>query len=136
MLCSSLHAGFPLVSSHLKRQLHSIFINPSTINMQHAYLCKLLQNTIKMQITSIAVQPRNWFQKRQQKETEVKSALEYVYLHACTCSGSDSSYGVLKVDSFRIYCCSNMFWQIPFEAPVICLQHQQLSLCSAISSWL
>lgn len=136
VLSSSLHTEFPLVSRCLKGQPHRIFISPSTINMQHAYLCILLRNTIKMQITSIAVQPRNWFRKRQQKETEVKSGLEYVYLHACTCSGSDASYGGLKVDSFRIYSGSDMFWQIPFEAPAICLQHQRLSLCSAISSWL
>lgn len=136
VLSSSLHTDFPLVRRCLKGQPHRVFISPSKINTKYAYLCIVLQNTIKMRITGIAVQPRNWFQKMQQKETEVKSGSECMYLHVCTCCASDASSGGLEVDSCRIYSCSDVFWHIPFEVPVIYLQHQQLCFCSAISSWL
>lgn len=54
VLSSSLHTDLLLVRAATPR-----LISPGAINTQHPYLCILLQNAIEMQITSIAVQPRN-----------------------------------------------------------------------------
>lgn len=86
VLSSSLHADLLLV-----RAAAPPLTSPGAINTQHPYLCIPLQNAIEMQITSIAVQPRNWFRTRQRKEREAKSGLQYVCLRARTRSGSRAS---------------------------------------------